>query len=81
MTDEALFDLNGIVNKQNDRFWAESRPDFKVPMEVKTPSLLVWCGITRWKIIGPYFYEGSVDTQRYVDMVINWLVPELDSLG
>ena len=73
---EALFDLNGIVNKQNDRYWAPSRPHFEKYKEVKTPSLKVWCAVFKWGIIGPYFFEETINTNSYLERLNDWFIPK-----
>jgi len=44
----------------------------------------VWCGISKVRIIGPYFFEEgatvTVISERYVEMLRNFLRPQLQSL-
>jgi hypothetical protein len=43
----------------------------------------VWCGVLKIGIFGPYFLEGrvSVTSACYVDMLNNFLRPELQRRG
>ena len=41
---------------------------------------MVWVGLTRSIIFGPYFFEESVSGSTYQDMLINNLFPEIDIL-
>ena len=48
-------------------------------------SILVWCGISKVGIDGPYFFEEegatvTVTSERYVEMLRNFLRPQLRSL-
>jgi len=46
----------------------------------------VWCGVLKVGIVGPYFFEVgetavSVTSVRYVNMLNNFLRPELQKRG
>jgi hypothetical protein len=36
-------------------------------------SINVWCGILNNKLIGPYFYDGTLTGERYLDFLENIL--------
>jgi hypothetical protein len=85
MSDEAHFHLDGYVNKQNYRFWAAENPRELHQRPLHTAKVSVWCGILRVGIVGPYFFEGggatvTVTSERYVEMLCNFLRPQLQSL-
>uniref|UniRef100_A0AAF5DMY1 DUF4817 domain-containing protein n=1 Tax=Strongyloides stercoralis TaxID=6248 RepID=A0AAF5DMY1_STRER len=52
--------------------------------ESKAKSVIVWCGVTSKRIIGPYFFEDedgqtvTVNGLRYREMIQNFLVPQLE---
>ena len=58
-SDEAHFWLNGNVNKQNCRNWAEDQPQEvqELPLYPEKPT--VWCGLWAGGIIGPYFFNND----------------------
>ena len=45
MSDEAHFKLNGCVNKQNIRFWAEENQKETTEISLQSKRVTVWCGI------------------------------------
>lgn len=48
--------------------------------------MTVWCGAARFRVIGLYFFENqngvtvTVNAERYVDMIQNFLVSRLQHL-
>jgi hypothetical protein len=80
ISDEANFFLSGFVNKQNFRYWS---PQILHEKPQKGQKVVVWCAVGRCEIIGPYFFKDgashalTVNADRYVDMLQNFLVPEL----
>lgn len=77
-SDEATFHLNGTVNKQNCRYWSRENPHWMCEAHTQYPKKVnVWAGIINNKIIGPYFFEGTVTGEVYLDFLINFLVPTL----
>ena len=82
MSDEAHFHLNGSVNKQNCRYWSSENPRLTHETPLHSPKVTVWCAVGRFGIIGPYFFEEggvtvTVTSERYVNMVKTFLIPEL----
>jgi hypothetical protein len=59
MNDEAHFHLSGVVNKQNFRYWASEYPCQLHEKPLYSNKLIVWCGISRNFIIGPYFFREN----------------------
>jgi len=64
MSDEAHFDLNGNINKQNCRILSASNPQILHETELHPLRVTVWCAISSRCIVGPYFFEenGHTDT-------------------
>jgi len=82
---EALFHLDAYVNKQNCRFWAAENPRELHQRPLHTANVSIWCGISKVGIVGPYFFEEAgaavtVTSERYVEMLRNFLRPQLQSL-
>lgn len=77
-SDESTFCLNGVVNKQNYRYWSSTNPHWAVEAHTQyKESVNVWAGIVSDRIIGPYFFDGTLTGQRYLDFLRNELIPAL----
>lgn len=84
-SDEAHFHLSGIVNKQNFRYWAENNPQIIRERPLHSPKLTVWCAVSQFGVIGPYFFEEegvtvTVNSRRYVSMLQNFLQPRMEEI-
>ncbi|UYV70622.1 hypothetical protein LAZ67_8000048 [Cordylochernes scorpioides] len=60
-TNDAHFSLNGEFNIQNSRFWATENPRIFTEMPLYQPRVTVLCGFTSSFIIGPFFFEKSME--------------------
>jgi hypothetical protein len=84
MSDGAHFHLNGSVNKQTFRYWPPQNPHEVHERLLHSPKVTVWCAICKVGVIGPYFIEENgftttVNSARFIDMINNFLEPELRS--
>lgn len=80
-SDEATFLLNGHVNRQTCRYWAQQNPHWMQEYHTQYPEKLnVWAGIIGNKIIGPYFFEETLTGPRYLEFLQHFLIPELHRL-
>ncbi|UYV69818.1 hypothetical protein LAZ67_7000861 [Cordylochernes scorpioides] len=71
-TDDAHFSLNGESNIQNSRFWATENPRIFTEMPLYQPRVIVLCGFTSSFIIGPFFFEKSME-----ELLKPFLAPDL----
>lgn len=77
-SDEATFLLNGHVNRQTYRYWSKGNPHWMQECHTQYPEKLnVWAGIIHNKIIGPYFFDGTLTGPRYLEFLQSFLIPEL----
>ena len=82
-SDEAHFWLNGLVNKQNMRYWSGSNPHVLHEVPLQPEKITVWCGLHAGGIIGPYFFVDvdnrhvTVNGNRYRTMITNYFRPQL----
>lgn len=80
-SDEASFYLNGTVNKQNCRYWAPTNPHWFIEHKTQYPQKVnVWAGIVGDRIVGPYFFAGTLTGALYLQFLQTELVPLLIEL-
>ena len=69
-SNECKFSLPGSVNKQNCRIWASGRPNEVYETLENSPSIIVWCALSKKEKIGSYFFEdGNVTASRHKRML------------
>ncbi len=56
-SDECIFRLSGIVNKQNVRIWGTARLNEYSTVVMNSPSLMVSCAISEERVLGHYFLK------------------------
>jgi transposase len=81
-SDEATFMLNGVVNRHNCRYWSDENPHWMREVRTQNPQKLnVWAGLFGRQIVGPFFIEGNLTSEKYLDMLQNVIVPEIQNLA
>ena len=55
----ASFHSQGRVNKQNCRIWGTEPMNQVNKVLQHSPSVMVWCVVSKYEIIGPYFFENE----------------------
>ncbi len=68
-SDEATFKTNGILNRHNCVYYSTVNPNVVLTEELNAPGVCVWAGICSYGIIGPYFHEGNVNAEKYLEML------------
>lgn len=77
-SDESTFHLSGKVNRHNVRIWGSENPCVVVQHERDSPKLNVFCAMSVNKVYGPFFFaEKTVTGISYLDMLENWLFPQV----
>lgn len=80
-SDEKTFSINGGPNRQNYRFWSTANPHLFATTHTQYPqSLNVWCGIYNNNIVGPYFIDGTLTGQKYLDLLENKVFPDISEM-
>ncbi|CAF4146178.1 unnamed protein product [Rotaria sp. Silwood2] len=77
--DEAIFKLNGHVNRHNCVYYAVENPHVIITQEMNSPGITVWAGIWVGGIIGPFFFHGNVTADSYLEMLQKDIVPSISS--
>ena len=68
-TDEAIFQINGRVNRHNCVYWSDTNPHLIIEQELHVPQVVVWGGIWSNGIVGPFFFESKVILKEYLKML------------
>lgn len=85
-SDEAHFQLNGFVNKQNCRIWGAENPRVIQEKPMHPPRVTVWCALWAGGVIGPFFFENqagdavTVNGERYREMLNNYFFHQINNL-
>lgn len=79
-SDEANFHLDGSVNRHNCRYWSQDNPGWTFERPVQSPKVVVWGGLWKEGVVGPFFFDGNVTGQSYLTMLQQEFLPELESL-
>lgn len=78
-TDECTFSRIGVINKQNTHFWSLENPRHIRPNKHQVRwSVNVWCGIWKGALVGPFFFEGTLKGNDYVNLLRGPLSDFLD---
>lgn len=73
-SDEATFHNTGQLNRHNCHYWSAENPHWSSMIDHQNRwSLIVWCGIVNGFLIGPYFFDGNVNSARYLHLLTNEL--------
>jgi len=80
-SDEAMFKSNGEVNLHNAHYWSDRNPHWLREVDNQHVwSLNVWCGIVGDRIIGPFFFDGTLTGLRYAEFLRTTIAEVLDEL-
>lgn len=68
-----------LMNKfSNYRYWSDENPHWTLDINtVKSDKVMVWAGIINQDVIGPYFFERNVNTDTYLELMGDYVYPEL----
>jgi hypothetical protein len=80
-SDEAHFHLDGVVNKRNMQFWVSENSCVIHEKVHHAPRIRVWVSLSSHVLLGPVFYEESVNSDYYLSMLHNTSVPQLLATG
>ena len=81
--DEAIFQLNGNVSNPNVVCYTprgDSPEDFVYDKPSFGEKLVCMDQVSEEKLIGPYFFDGNVNSQAYLEMLNNFVLPQVESI-
>ena len=78
--DEATFHISGKVNVHNVHIWGTEQPHAQTEHQRDSPKVNVFCAMSCEKVHGPFFFtEATVTGDSFLDMLENWLLPQLNT--
>lgn len=76
-TDEAGFNQDGVTNSHNSHVWSDENPHmYAETKHQRRFSLNVWAGMVGDQLIGPHFFNGTLNGETYLQFLQNDL-PDL----
>jgi hypothetical protein len=80
-SDECTFMLNGEVNRHNCRYWSDTNPHLIREFHTQTPQKLnVWAGILGDHLVGPFFIQGNLDGNTYLELLESTIDPRITEI-
>lgn len=77
-SDECTFFVNGTVNKHNCRYWDTENPHVYREFSTQYPEKLnVWAGMLGNHILGPFFIDGNLTGEHYLQMLQESVFPAI----
>lgn len=81
-SDEAIFKNDGQVNRHNMHYYATENPHWVRQIDFQHPwSLNVWGGILNDEVIGPFFFEDTLNANRYLNFLEDQLPVLLENVN
>lgn len=79
-SDEAIFQVDGRVNKQNCRIWACENPRSYRERPLHSEKVIVWAAMSHHGVLGPFFFDDTVNGENYLQMLKTFLWPRVANL-
>ena len=81
VTNDAAFHMKGMVNRQNGKTYSpyKQNPMNIFKKNISREKVSVWMGLSG-HIIGPFFYEGNLNGNAYLQMLNEEIIPRLFEL-
>ena len=81
-SDESPFKVKGSRNPSHQFFWADKNPRKINPCRQQgSQSVMVWLGMHNERLVGPYFFNGTVTGHSYLQLLQEKLIPDLRAAG
>jgi len=79
-SDKAVFHIGGFVKRHNCHYWVAHDPEVTVEKMQNRPKVTVWCGMTATRVIGPYLLRDTMNDERYLQMLEDYVWPIVSGL-
>jgi len=80
-SDESMVTNNGIFNRRNTHYWSRDNPRVhRMARHQHRFGFNMWVGIFGTRLIGPFFYNASLTSENYLNLLENDLEEALDNL-
>ena len=76
-SDEVTFSLNGTVQSLRGTIWSNIPPNVLFEKPLHSPSIRVWFAFGNGIVVPPYFFNETVNGERYLNMLNEHLLPFL----
>jgi hypothetical protein len=61
-------------------WWSKENPHYHIQLKKYPPSIMVWAAMNSKYLIGPFFITGTVNSNKYIELLENEFKPELQRL-
>jgi hypothetical protein len=62
---------------QNNRYWSSWNPHLIHNVPLHPVKVSVWCAVSARRIVGPVFFNETINYKRYVWVILRQFFPEL----
>lgn len=81
-TDECTFTLHNEPNVQNNRMWYKENPRKLITTKTQYPvKVNVWAGIQGPHIIGPFFLDGNLTGESFLQLLLDQISPAITEVA
>lgn len=64
------------------RWWSNENPRWVLDIkQVRSDQIMAWAGIINHTIIGPFYFDGNVTAEAYIELLGDFVIPQLHQLG
>ena len=76
---EATFRISSKVNVHDVHIWGTEQSHAQIEHQRYSPKVNVFCAVSHKKMHSPFFFtEATVTGDSFLDMLENWLLPQLN---
>jgi hypothetical protein len=77
-SDESTSHVSGKVNTHNCRIWSSENPRAFLERVRDIRKVNLFCTLSKERVYGPFFMETTITGIVYLDMLQQFLIPQLD---